>query len=261
MMTAAIVLASWMDQLDEDTTLGGPDLEIEASEEVHSYQSVDALVPEREHSEGEVRRRYAQHGELGHADPVAFLLADPVSSTSRASVVVAGPEISASTMISSRSRAKELESLIIDDQRRPDQRLCADARKPDRVPRIFRDEVANGMEGSTTRRPVPDDSRRFDLGAAKLWAVDIDQADVLVGVPYADLHPRQWFGLLERELFGSVHASILSQCDGVSSFLTLPTLSGSTVLSRERLAHLGRGAPVAQADAEQAECGVDELER
>src|SRR5882762_8483996 len=74
-MTAAIVLASWIDQLDEDTTLGRPDLEIEMSEEVHSYQSVDVLVPEREHSEREVRRRYAQHGELGHADPVAFLLA------------------------------------------------------------------------------------------------------------------------------------------------------------------------------------------
>lgn len=53
MMTAAIVLESWIDQLDEDTTLGGPDLAIEVSEEVHSYQSVDALVPEREHSEGE----------------------------------------------------------------------------------------------------------------------------------------------------------------------------------------------------------------
>jgi len=54
----------------------GPDLEIEVSEEVHSYQSVDVLVPEREHSDREVRRRYAQHGELGHTNPVAFLFAD-----------------------------------------------------------------------------------------------------------------------------------------------------------------------------------------
>jgi hypothetical protein len=74
-MTAAINLVSWIDQFDEDTTLGTPDLEIEMSEEVHSYQSVNVLVPEREHSKREVRRRYAQHGELGHADPVAFLLA------------------------------------------------------------------------------------------------------------------------------------------------------------------------------------------
>jgi hypothetical protein len=32
-MTAAINLVSWIDQFDEDTTLGRPDLEIEMSEE------------------------------------------------------------------------------------------------------------------------------------------------------------------------------------------------------------------------------------
>src|SRR4029079_10696534 len=74
-MTAAVVFRSWMDQLDQDTTLGGPDLEVEVSEGGHSYQSVDVLMPEREHSEREVRRRYAQHGELGHANPEALLLA------------------------------------------------------------------------------------------------------------------------------------------------------------------------------------------
>ena len=115
---------------------------------------------------------------------------------------------------------KELESLVIDEQRWPDQRLCADTRKPDRVPRIFRAEVTNGVEGSTARRSMPDDSRGLDFGAPKLGPVDIDQADVLVGVPFADLHPRQWLGLLERELFGSFHASILSGRDDVSSFLT-----------------------------------------
>src|ERR1051325_9661418 len=72
-MTAAT--SSSMDQLDQDTTLGGPDLEIEVSEEVHSYQSVDVLMPEREHSEREIGRRYAEHSELGHVNPVAVLLA------------------------------------------------------------------------------------------------------------------------------------------------------------------------------------------
>jgi hypothetical protein len=77
-------------------------------------------------------------------------------------------------MISSRLRAKEVESLVIDDQRRSDQRLCADTRKPDRVYRIFQGEIASGIEGGTTRHPTPDDSRRVDLGAPKLCSVDID---------------------------------------------------------------------------------------
>lgn len=37
---------SWIDQLDENTLLGWPDLEVEVSEEVHSYESVDVLVTE-----------------------------------------------------------------------------------------------------------------------------------------------------------------------------------------------------------------------
>jgi hypothetical protein len=35
-MTSTIVLTSSMDQLDDDTTLGGPDLEIEVAQEVSS---------------------------------------------------------------------------------------------------------------------------------------------------------------------------------------------------------------------------------
>jgi hypothetical protein len=75
-MTAAIVLASWIDELEEDTALGRPDLEVEVSQEVHSYQSVDVLMPEREHGEREIGRRYAEHSELRHVNPVAVLLAD-----------------------------------------------------------------------------------------------------------------------------------------------------------------------------------------
>jgi hypothetical protein len=44
-MTAADRPDLMDDQLDEDTTLGGPDLGIEVSEEVHSYQSVEFWYP------------------------------------------------------------------------------------------------------------------------------------------------------------------------------------------------------------------------
>ena len=37
--------------------------------------------------------------------------------------------------------------------------------------------------------------------------------------------------------------------------------AAARVLARERLAHLRRGAPLAQSDAEKAERGVDELKR
>jgi hypothetical protein len=40
---------SWIDQLDEDASLGRPDLEVEVSEEVHSDQPVDAFMIEVEH--------------------------------------------------------------------------------------------------------------------------------------------------------------------------------------------------------------------
>ena len=47
-----------------------------------------------------------------------------VSSTSRASIAFASPAIFVSTMISSHSRTKELESLMIDDQRGRIRALC-----------------------------------------------------------------------------------------------------------------------------------------
>ena len=75
-MMAAIVLASRIDDLEEDTALGRPDLEVEVSQEVHSYQSVDVLMPEREHREREIGCRYAEYSELSHVKPVAVLLAD-----------------------------------------------------------------------------------------------------------------------------------------------------------------------------------------
>src|SRR5438105_260031 len=74
--TGSIVLASLIDELDEDTALRRPDLEVKVSQEVHSHQTVNVLMPEREHREREIGRRYAEYSELGHVNPVAVLLAD-----------------------------------------------------------------------------------------------------------------------------------------------------------------------------------------
>src|SRR5262249_11826000 len=108
-------------------------VEVEVSQKVHAHQSIDILVSQRKHRHGEARCGDAEYAELGHAEPIAVLLADgrmhlrpleavapripqladdlrrqrgggsPVSSTSRASAVRSGPTTSASTMISSRS--------------------------------------------------------------------------------------------------------------------------------------------------------------
>jgi len=64
------------DQLDEDASLGRPDLEVEVSEEVHSEQPVDTLMIEVEHLEREVRRRYTESEELGYVQPIALFLPD-----------------------------------------------------------------------------------------------------------------------------------------------------------------------------------------
>src|ERR1041384_3040530 len=89
--------------------------------------------------------------------------------------------------------------------------LCADAGEPDGVQRMLRGEVPSGMEGGAARWPIADDSCHVDLGAAKLVAADIDQAGVLLGVPSTDLRPRWGLGLVERDLFGRAHASIISR--------------------------------------------------
>jgi len=219
-------------------------------EEVHADQPVDVLVPEREHRKREVRRRHAEHGELGHAKPVAMLFPDggvtlaflnpsrwlypifsitrgvsvvaaaPVSNTSRVSVVrPVGPTTSASTRINSRSRTKELESLVIDDQRGSNQRLGADAGEPDGETGVPYVEVTDRREGSIMRGAMPDDARRLDLGAPKLDPHDLDQTDELIGIPRADLCPRQRLGRDWHELFGGVHASIFPGGRSLSSFL------------------------------------------
>jgi helicase-like protein len=40
---------SSLDQLDDDLSIARPDLEVEVAQEVHTDESVDVLVPEREH--------------------------------------------------------------------------------------------------------------------------------------------------------------------------------------------------------------------
>ncbi|TMQ05380.1 MAG: hypothetical protein E6J90_49160 [Deltaproteobacteria bacterium] len=203
-------------------------------EEVHADQPVDVLVPEREHRKREVRRRHAEHGELGHAKPVAMFVPDggvtlaflnpsrwlyPIFS-SRVSVVrPVGPTTSASTRINSRSRTKELESLVIDDQRGSNQRLGADAGEPDGETGVPYVEVTDRREGSIMRGAMPDDARRLDLGAPKLDPHDLDQTDELIGIPRADLCPRQRLGRDWHELFGGVHASIFPGGRSLSSFL------------------------------------------
>jgi hypothetical protein len=93
-------------------------------------------------------------------------------------------------MINSRLRTKELESLVIDDQRWADQRLSADPREPDRETGVLDVEVADRLECSVVRGTVPDDPRRLDLGTSRFSANDLDQADELIGIPRADLSPR-----------------------------------------------------------------------
>src|SRR5262249_25722439 len=145
-----------------------------------------------------------------------------VSNTSRASVVRAGPTTSASTRNSSRSRTKELESLIIDDQRRPNQRLRADAGEPYGETGIPLVEVADGLEGSIMRGTMPDDASRLALGAPKLAPTDVAQADESFGIPCADLCPRQRLGFDGHELFGSILLSIFPIGHGLSSFSPSP---------------------------------------
>ncbi|MEO7735323.1 MAG: hypothetical protein ABIY55_30500 [Kofleriaceae bacterium] len=121
---------------------------------------------------------------------VSVVAAAPVSSTSRASAVRPVGPTSASTRISSRSRTKELESLVINDQRGSNQRLGAAAGEPDRKTGILYVVVADWLEGSIMRGAVSDDARRPDLGALLLDPRDLDQTDELIGIRRADLRPR-----------------------------------------------------------------------
>ena len=69
------------------------------------------------------------------------------------------------------------------------------------------------------RGTLPDDARHLDLGASKLDPHDLHQADELIGIPRADLCPRQPLGRDGHELFGGVHASIFPGGRRLSSFL------------------------------------------
>ena len=72
--------------------------------------------------------------------------------------------------------------------------------------------------GSIMRGAVPDNASHDDLRAAKGWMNDVDETDVLVRMPRADLRPRHWRGLVGGESFGRIHASILPCVRSVSSF-------------------------------------------
>ena len=105
-----------------------------------------------------------------------------------------GPTTSASTRINSRSRTKELESLVINDQRRANQGLCTNAREPDGASGVPLVEVTDRLERCIVRGAITDDAGCDDLRAPSLGPNDVDQADELIGVSRADLRPRVRLG-------------------------------------------------------------------
>ena len=138
---------------DEDLSIGRPDVEVEVSENFMPTSPSMSLCPSTNKVSAKFGVVTPSAVELGHAKPAAMLFPDGgvnlgplesitpsvpdlldhpwcqrlggcapyLSSTGRASIDRAGPTTSASTMINSPSRTKELESLVIDDQRWPDQ--------------------------------------------------------------------------------------------------------------------------------------------
>jgi hypothetical protein len=63
------------------------------------------------------------------------------------------------------------------------------------------------------------DSRSTKLEAIRVDSIHLDQAHPLVGIPRADLGPGQGLRDRRRELFGSIHRSMIFVVLGVSSFL------------------------------------------
>jgi len=116
-------------------------------------------------------------------------------------------------------RCKEIESLVIDDHRGANQGLRTDAGVPDGEAGVSLAEITDGLERGIMRGAMPNDAGSDDLRATQRRADDVNQADGLIGMPGADLRPRQRFGLVGCEARGSIHASIFSGSCRVSSFL------------------------------------------
>lgn len=149
---------------------------------------------------------------------------EPVSTTSRASVVRAFfPTTTASTITNSRSTTNGLVSLVIDHQRGSNQRLGADTREPDGKTRVAPIEIADRLECLVIGGAMTNNAGRSDLGTTKRRMNDVDQADELIGIPRADLRPRQWLGRIGGESCGSIHTSIFPGPRCLSSFLTCNT--------------------------------------
>ncbi|MBL0219562.1 MAG: hypothetical protein IPQ07_37560 [Myxococcales bacterium] len=106
-------------------------------------------------------------------------------------------------------RSKELESLVIDDQRGSNQRLRTDAGVPDRETGVSLAEITDGPEGSIMRCAIPHDPCTDDVGITAARVDNVHKAHVLIRISAADLGPRQWLGLVGHELLGSIHASII----------------------------------------------------
>src|SRR5438552_11505349 len=110
----------------------------------------------------------------------SVVAAAPVSTTSRAFVDLAGPTTSATTMISSRSRTKELECLLIEDQRFcqdlercliehqrwPIKRISTGPGEPHCVLWILVNHLANWGEGILLRRSMAHDTSSDEVFAS-----------------------------------------------------------------------------------------------
>ena len=107
------------------------------------------------------------------------------------------------------------------------------------------------------RGAVPHNTGRNDLRAAKRRMNDVDETNVLVRIPRADLRPRQWLGFEGRDLLGSIHASSFAGRRSLSSFLTCNTSSVENPSVDDSLGSLLPPVTAWWFDAEQFACGID----
>jgi len=94
-----------------------------------------------------------------------------------------------------------------------------------------------------TSRTIKSSSRTAKVEASGVHPVDLDQADVLVGIKRADLRPRQSLGL--SKLFCGVHPSIFPWRPRMSTFLTSSRSRSSLCNHRDQVLEEITGARLA----------------
>jgi hypothetical protein len=132
-----------------------------------------------------------------------------------------GSRLSSSTYRKRRPQGlrNDLEILLIEDKRRSNQRLGADARVPDFETGISLVELADRLECGIMGGTVPDDASAQNRWVQALGTNDVDETDVLIGILHADVRPGQRPGSSGLDLVCSIHASIFAALCSVSSFL------------------------------------------